>query len=196
MPVLIHDDTLDRTTDGQGLVSTRSFAELRALDAGGTAFEGRFTGERIPSLGQVIDAVHGRCLLLVEIKQPEIAPIVVDLLRRTDALAWSMIWSFHLQTVVAARALEPRLPVALLSPPLHGPPESLLATAQSHGFAGVSVHYTSIDAGLVQAAHGQGLQVYTWTVDSPADQRRVAAAGVDGIVSNVPAVLREAMASA
>src|SRR6266516_311988 len=67
VPVLIHDATLDRTTDSSGRVSERSFADLRRLDAGAQGFEGRFRGERIPALAEAAELTRGRCLLIAEI---------------------------------------------------------------------------------------------------------------------------------
>lgn len=193
VPVLIHDATLDRTTNGSGPVSALSFDGLRWLDAGGTGYEGRFAGERIPSLAEAVALTRGRCLLVVEIKQKGIAEQVIEVLRRADAIASSMIWSFDLLTVAEARKLEPLLPGALLSRPLAVAPDSLFEAALQSNLSAVSVHYTSVDAHLVRAAHLRGLTTYTWTADEPADQRRLAAAGVAGIVTNVPEVLRQAL---
>ena len=194
VPVLIHDATLDRTTNGRGPVSALSFVELRQLDAGGAGYDGRFAGERIPSLAEVIELTRGTCLLIVEIKQEGIAASVIDVLQRAGAIPWSMIWSFDLLTVAEARKLEPLLPAALLSPPLAVGPESLFEAALRSNLSAVSVHYTSVDADLVRAAHLRGLTTFTWTADEPADHRRLIAAGFAGIVTNVPAVLQASLA--
>jgi glycerophosphoryl diester phosphodiesterase len=194
VPVLIHDATLDRTTNGSGAVSALRFDELRRLDAGGTGHDGRFAGEPIPSLAEVVALTRGRCLLVVEIKQPGIEERVAEVLHRAEAIPSAMLWSFDLPTVAAARKLEPLLPGALLSPPLHVGPESLFAAALTSNLSAISVHHTSVDAALVRAAHLRGLTTYAWTADDPADQRRLAAAGVAGIVSNVPEVLRGSLA--
>lgn len=194
VPVVIHDATLDRTTDGHGPVSAQRYEELRRLDAGAASFDGRFRGEPLPSLAAVLDAVAGRCLLIVEIKQHLITGRVIDVLREAGALPWSMLWSFHLPTVAAARRLEPGLPAALLSPALpETGREALFDAALRHNLNAVSVHYTSVDTAFVQAARRRALTVYTWTADEPSEQRRLAAAGVAGIVSNVPALLRKAL---
>ncbi|MGI8553874.1 MAG: glycerophosphodiester phosphodiesterase [Dehalococcoidia bacterium] len=193
IPVLIHDDTLDRTTNGSGPVSALRFAALRRLDAGSHGFAGRFAGEQIPSLAEVVELTRERCLLIVEIKQPDVAALVVEVLRQADALPLSMIWSFHLPAVAEARRLEPLLPGALLSPAPANGSDGLFRAALRENLSAVSVHYTGIDAALVRAARLRGLTVYTWTADDPDDQRRLAAAGVDGIVTNVPAVLAEAL---
>lgn len=194
VPVLIHDRMLERTTDGSGLVSALSYAELCRLDAGCKSHDGRFAGERIPSLAEAVELTRGRCLLIVEIKQPGIAASVVELLRAKDAFPWSMVWSFDLETVAAVRRLEPLLPAALLVSGAESDPSALFQTALRHHLNGVSVHYSRVDGALVRAAHLRGLCLYTWTADDPDDQRRLAAAGVDGIVSNVPETLREAIA--
>jgi glycerophosphoryl diester phosphodiesterase len=192
VPVVIHDATLDRTTDGSGPVSALTFAQLRHLDAG-RGFEGAFAGERIPTLGQVLDLVAGRCLLAVEIKQQGIAGLVADLLRRADALSSSMVWSFDLATVAEARRLEPALPAVLLTLPLGGDQTAMLDPAVSNHLAGISMQHAGVDAALVDVAHQRDLRIYAWTADEPDEQRRLAACGVDGIVSNLPRVLQRTL---
>jgi len=193
VPVIIHDPTLDRTTTGTGLVRQMPFEGLRRLDAGRLGFNGRFAGERIPSLTEVVEATAGRCLLVVEIKQPGIAPLVVDRLRSANAIAGVMVWSFDLETVAEVRRLEPDIPAALLVPPGTLDLPSTLSAALRPHLSGVSLHYRSVDRDSVDAAHLHGLSVFAWTADEPAEQRRLRDFGVDGIVSNVPDVLAKAL---
>ena len=199
VPVLIHDETLDRTTDGSGPVSALTFAQLRALDAGARYAAG-YAGERIPALHEVVDLAAGRCLLVVEVKQKGIADLVVDVLRRAGSLAWTMIWSFDLDTVATVRRLEPLLPAAQLlearAVAAAGDRVRHLEMALANNLAGISVHHAGVDAGLVRTARLRGLSVYTWTANDPDEQRRLAACGVDAIASDVPAVLQEALGAA
>ncbi len=195
VPVLIHDETLDRTTDGSGRVSDLAYAQLRALDAG-DRYAGAFAGERIPSLREAIDLAAGRCLLVIEIKQRGIAGPVVNELRRADALASAMVWSFDAETAAVVRRLEPRLPAALLALPPAGDAAALLEAALTRHLAGVSLRCDGVDAALVRAARLRGLCVYAWTANDAQEQRRLTTCGVDAIVSDVPALLRQTLQQA
>jgi glycerophosphoryl diester phosphodiesterase len=191
VPVLIHDATVDRTTNGSGAVADMTLAQLRALDAGSQTFEGRFAGERIPTLAETLDLTRGRCLLIIEIKAEGIEREVIEVIG--DAAGDVMSWSFRPDVAARMRELAPAIPCALLSPELTGPPESLFDRALRKGQQGVSVYHTSVDAALVRAATLRGLSVFTWTADEPADHVRLADAGVAGIVTNVPDVLMRAL---
>jgi glycerophosphoryl diester phosphodiesterase len=191
VPVLLHDETLDRTTDGHGPVAERTLAQLQALDAGGDAFAGRFRGERVPALADVLDLTRTTCLLVVEIKQRGIEQAVADVIRRANAAGSVMLWSFHAEVVSAARAICPEAPAARLAGMIGGDAAvTLLNDTVRRNAQAVSVFGASLSPSLVRAARLRGLGVFTWTVDVPAEQARVATAGVDGIVTNLPDVLR------
>ncbi len=196
VPVLIHDDRVDRTTDGTGLVNDLTLAQLKALDAGARSFDGRFSGERIPTLAEVLDLTRGFCLLVIEVKQQEIIRDVAAVVRRLNAAEHTMIWSFHSDVVAAARATMPEAPVARLWSGLSGDAASLIEETVRHNAQAVSVHYATVDEALVARARLRGLTVYTWTPDEAADQARVAAAGVAGICTNVPDVLDATLSAA
>lgn len=196
VPVLLHDDTVDRTTDGTGRVNDLTLAQLKALDAGGVTFDGRFAGERVPTLAEVLEATRRRCLLVIEIKQRGIEQAVVSVVRRANAAASTMIWSFHAEVVAAARVLAPEVPAAQLWSGKTGAAASVIAGAVRRNAQGISAHQSVVDAGLIRSARLRGLSIFTWTADEPADQARVAAAGVDGICTNYPDVLRTTLKKA
>jgi glycerophosphoryl diester phosphodiesterase len=193
IPVLMHDDRVDRTTDGTGLVRDLPLDQLTRLDAGARSFNGRFAGERIPTLAEVLDITRDACLLVIEIKQRGIAEDVATIVRRLDARERTMIWSFDSDVVAAARAIMPEVPVAQLWSGVTGDATALIERAVQRNAQAVSVHFSVVDAALVNAARLRGLTVYTWTVDEPSDQVRTAAAGVAGICTNLPDVLKETL---
>jgi glycerophosphoryl diester phosphodiesterase len=119
---------------------------------------------------------------------------VVDVLRRADALTAAMAWSFDLDTVAAVRRLEPRLPAALLTPPVSAP-GPMLETALMSDLAGIAMRHDGVDAALVRAARLRGLSVYAWTADEPEEQRRLVACGVHAIASDTPALLQQTLAA-
>ena len=113
--VVIHDQNLARTTNGQGLVHEHSLAELQALDAGGW-FGPSFTGERIPTFEEVLDRIGRRVPLQVEIKgrTDGVTEATIAALRAHGLLLTSMITSFHLDLLPLVRALAPAVQIGAL----------------------------------------------------------------------------------
>ena len=178
VPVLIHDETVDRTTNGHGAIADLSLRQVRRLDAG---------GERVPTLREVLETVAGRALLVLEIKAVGIEEHVLDVVRRAKALDYCAVHSFWPQVVARVRELEPRMPCSLLTSGREVKDwGQLFAFALSLGAQGVAVNHEVVTPALVRAAHLRELRCSTWTVNRRDDVRRVAAAGVDAITSDYP----------
>lgn len=178
IPVLMHDPTVDRTTNGRGSVASLTLEQIRALDAG---------GEPVPTLAEALELARSGALLIAEIKAPGIEGAVAEAVRRAGALAEVMVWSFFPHVLTAMREAEPRLPCALL---LTG--EALARWSEMRelavrlGAQGVSVFHQGLEAPIVRGARRSALAVYAWTADSGPEIERLLALGVDGIVSNYP----------
>ena len=178
-PVLLHDSTVDRTTDGGGEIAALSLRQARRLDAG--------EGERIPTLREVLREVAGRALLVLEVKPAGIEEEVLAVVRRARALDWCAVHSFLPRVVERVRRQEPRMPCSLLTDGRRVVDwGQLFAFALSLGAQGVSVHHGVVTPELVRGAHLRELRCSTWTVNRRADVRRVYAAGVDAITSDYP----------
>ncbi len=192
VPVLMHDDTVDRTTNLSGPVREKTLAELQAADAG--------DGEPVPTLDQVLALVEGRLSVLCELKatpgSPEQDQLCVDevvaVIRRHNAEAWTAIHSFNPDMVERARRTEPRISAAIISPPVADEAaDRLLGALLKRNGQAVSVHHGAVDRALVEKAKRRQVTVWCWTADTEADWARVVGAGVDGIITNVPHRLRE-----
>ena len=183
IPILMHDDSVDRTTDGRGTVASLTLAELRKLDAGARSPFEAFRGQKVPTLTEALELTRGRALLIIEIKPPDIEEVVLEVVRQTGALDWAMIWSFHPSVVGEVRRREPRLPAGLLT---HSLSDAIAQQALELGAQGTGVYFQNLTEELVRLAHRKALAVHAWTADRPPDMRRLAAAGVDGIVTNFP----------
>ena len=192
VPVLMHDDTVDRTTNLSGPVREKTLAELQAADAG--------DGEPVPTLDQVLALVEGRLSVLCELKatpgSPEQDQLCVDevvaVIRRHNAEAWTAIHSFNPDMVERARRTEPRISAAIISPPVADEAaDRLLGALLKRNGPAVSVHHGAVDRALVEKAKRRQVTVWCWTADTEADWARVVGAGVDGIITNVPHRLRE-----
>ncbi len=179
VPVLMHDETVDRTTNGRGPVASLSWQEVRALDAGG--------GERVPSLEEAGRALAGHALLVVEVKAPGGEEAVAQAIEATVGLEGAQVWSFWPQVLAAMARVAPGLPRVLLVPLQAAAtwPQPL-EVARRVGAMGVSVEHEALDQGRVEEVRRAGLRLYTWTVDHEAHLARVLLLGVDGIVSNYP----------
>jgi len=186
VPVLIHDDLVDRTTNGTGDVRAMTAAQVRALDAGAQGFDGRYAGERVPTLAEALDATAGRAMLVIEIKQRGIEPLTVQTVRRLGAADRVMVWSFHPATVAAMRTLAPEIPCGQLWSERDPDPVRMCAVALAGNAQAVCPNWTFVDPLLMRRALFKGLRVFAWTADAPADIARLRGLGVDGICSNYP----------
>lgn len=179
-PVVIHDDTVDRTTDGSGRVRDLSLDDLRRLDAGG--------GERVPTLVEVLEEMSGRVALNVELKglgcvdpvHEVISDAVGDGLVSHDGL---LVSSFHLGMLEWMRALSDDVRLGVL---VGDAPGKVLEFAQRVGAHSVNPYHKRMSLEFVSSAHGLGLKVYPWTVNEPDDIAKAKAMGVDGIISDYP----------
>jgi glycerophosphoryl diester phosphodiesterase len=191
VPVLIHDETVDRTTDGSGNVHEMPLAVVRALDAGARQFAPKFAGERIPTLAEVLDLTRGKVLLQIEIKQQGIEREVVDAVRAAAAVGDCETHSFYPAVVRAMREAEPRMAAALLTGGDRVADwDDFWGFALSLGAQGVSVYHSFATPERVRAAQRRGLTFMTWTVDDEKDIASVIDAGVDSICSNFPDLVR------
>jgi len=174
--VVIHDERLERTTNGHGRLADHTFAQLRALDAG--------RGERIPTLDEVLDAVGGRAELVVELKGAETAAPVATLLRaRGPAADDVVVSSFDHVQLARMRALLPEVRRGAL---VGGVPLGYAAFARDLGAHSVHMSAEFLRAPFVDDAHRRGMVVWVYTVNRRDDAERARALGVDGVFSDVP----------
>ena len=197
--VVIHDDTVDRTTSGSGPVRRKTLAELRALDAG-ARFDAGFTGERIPTLQEVFDLVaENRAFVNVEIKTQSprgdgLEEKLVALIRRYGLEERLLVSSFNPFALWRMRRLAPDLPLALLYA------EDLRVHLRNRWFAFLS-HPDALNPSFRMATQehvrwvkSRGYRLYVWTVDEESEMRRLIALGVDGIITNKPDLLQQVLA--
>ena len=191
VPVLLHDDTLDRTTDLSGPVRDVSLADLARADAG--------EGEHVPSLEEVLDLVAGRIDVMCELKvapdRPEegtaLLDATLDVIRRRGAESWTAFHSFDHELVARARTIAADIEAAFIVAPMGGAGlQALAARAAEHGVGAISLFHAVVAPQAVEIAREHGLKLWAWTADASADWTRLADAGVDGIITNQPAALR------
>jgi len=180
--VVIHDDTVDRTTNGHGKVAEMTLAEIKRLDAG--------SGERIPTLDEVFAATAGRCELNIELKEAGCEAKVLAVMRKWNALGASMVSSFDWSALEAIRKLDPAVRIGVLA---EKDSPAMLERAVSMDAVAVNPRYDLVTPDLCARAHARGLMVLVWTVDVPEMMRMLVGYGVDGIMTNYPGRLRDVL---
>ncbi|MFN2225086.1 MAG: glycerophosphodiester phosphodiesterase [Anaerolineae bacterium] len=207
--VVIHDGTVDRTTDGSGAVHDLTLAELQSLDAGyrwtpdeGQTWPYRGQGIRIPALEEVFTAFPGMPMN-IEIKQaePTIAALLCRLIRDYDMADQVLVVSFHEEATKEFRDICPEVVTGttqnevivlfalsrLFLEGAYGPAAGAMQVPEYR--SGLHV----LAPRLVDAAHRRGLEVHAWTINDEADMRRLIDLGVDGIITDYPDRLLEVL---
>ncbi len=176
--VVIHDNTVDRTTNGRGYVGDLTLEEIRRLDAG--------AGERVPTLQEVINVVKGRAVLQIELKGLGVEDAVVDCIEANEVVDEVIVTSFRHSMVKKVKALNPQVCTGVLFVCL---PIDAARLAVDAGADALHANVNYIDAHLVEAAQLCGLKVRAWNTDDPKQMRWLIGLGVDAIGSNRPDLL-------
>lgn len=196
VPVVIHDETLNRTTNGRGLVIEHTLAEIRALDAG--SWYGRaFVGEKIPMLEEVIFAFGGRMFLNIELKNsylemPDLEAKTIHLIRQAKIQNRVLISSFHHGSMQRFHQMAPDIPTGLLYDCCI---VDVVAYAKRLGASAIHPFYATVRAAVVEEAHRNGLAVNVWTVNEPQEMKKLLDVHVDSIITNYPERLRQVLDS-
>jgi glycerophosphoryl diester phosphodiesterase len=185
---VIHDHTLERTTNGHGAVGAQAMSRLQELDAG--------RGERIPELAEVLELARGRVGVAIEIKSlpgryPGLEEMLVETLLDLRMVEDCAVICFDHRVIRKVRDLEDRVVVGALvaGRPLLLP--ELLAYSRAEVY---SPHWSFADDDVVATAHECGAVVGVWTVDDTSTLDAMLAAGVDAVYSNRPGVIAQALA--
>jgi len=180
--VIMHDPAVDRTTNGKGRVSSLTLKELEAMDAG--------KGEKIPTLDELIEAVKGKVGLFVEIKEPETVHDVVEHVTKAGMAANTTYVSFFHPSVLVAKQQSPSSRCGVIFSCDPADPTRLALDVKAEL---VLPNHLYTSERTVKEAHQRSLIVQTWTVNNSDDLARVAKWGVDGVASDYPNVIVEAL---
>lgn len=178
--VVIHDERVDRTTNGKGYVKDMTLDDLKGLDAG--------LGEKIPTLGKVLDLVKGRAGLIVEIKAPEAVEKVVQTIEEKRMVREAIVSSFDPHAVKRVKELNSDIKTCVLCS-FH-PLEAIRLTLKARAEI-LYLDHRYIDTDAVVEAHKHGLTIYSWATDDPNEAKRLIKIGVDGITTNKPDLLQK-----
>jgi len=186
--IVMHDETVDRTTNGTGAIRNLTFAEIRSLDAG--------KGERVPTLAEVLEVVKDRAILLIELKgegvEEQAVQTVKEMQEATDDFVLPQMdeqvifTSFHLDRIRKVKSLDSSLKVGAI---FGQPPADVCQQALDAGASGIGINYRNLRRELVEEAHQHRLDVRAWNPDTIPEMQAMIDLGVDGVSSNRPDML-------
>jgi glycerophosphoryl diester phosphodiesterase len=184
--VALHDETVNRTTNGQGPIQRMTLLEARRLDAG-SWFGSEFIGERLPTLPEILDfAKKHDVVFYLELKSDGFwggDHALINALRDSGEIPRVIVMAFDASILEGLRKIEPTLMTALL---YDGTIENPLEKALSIGARQIAVKGDLMTPNFLSEAHKKDIQLVCWTINQPAHMRLLAAAGVDGIMSDYP----------
>jgi glycerophosphoryl diester phosphodiesterase len=176
--VVIHDDSVDRTTNGTGLVSDLTLAEIRQLDAG--------EGHQIPTFQELLDLLRGKVMVLCELKgsfTPEATARAVINNKMQDQIIFT---SFHFGRIARIRQIDPVLQTGAI---FGQPTADALEQAVALGAISVGIHYQAMTIEFVEKARRLGLNLRAWNPDEEADIQRMIDLDPTGVSSNRPDIV-------
>lgn len=190
--MVIHDETVDRTTDGRGAIAEMTRNEVQALDAG-SWFSPRFEGERVPTLSEVIELVKPTPVnLLIEIKQGRGLPHgfekrLIQAIQEHNILSRVIVQSFNHAAVRKVKEENPSIATGALIDYRSPDPISEVKAA---GAETLALKSSLVTREVIEKAHRNGLRVFVWTVNKLARIRKMLTLGVDGVITDYPSRVR------
>lgn len=189
---VLHDATLDRTTDAKAVLKREKIkireipdATIEKLDAG-QWFDAKFAGEPLPTLAEALDVIQASSLTLLEHKDGS-AEDYLRLLRQKRLVGKLVVQSFDWEFLRHMHELEPRQVLGALGD--KELTDERLARIAAAGARIVGWKHTDLTGSLVCDLHARGYKVWAWTADEPADWQRLLGYGIDGIITDRPARL-------
>jgi glycerophosphoryl diester phosphodiesterase len=195
--VVMHDETVDRTTDGTGWVNALTLTELKRLDAG-SKFNLAYHSEKIPTLAEVFEAVGNKIIINVELKNfaspiDDLPDKVVSLIKKHGLERSVILSSFNPIALIRARFLLPKVPMGLLT--ISGLGNVTLRSRLVRFGPLLALHsaYGDVSSELVFAAHKLRTRINAFTVNQPEIMQRLFELGVDGIFTDDPLLAQKVL---
>ena len=182
--VVIHDETVDRTTDGSGPVTGHTLEELSRLDAG-SWLDAKFSGFHIPAFEQLLIRYKGRFHFHTEIKgrSPSLSQRTANLIRKHGMEEQVTITSFQYARLEEMRACAPELPAGWLVRDIN---DETISKAHKIGLSQLCPEAKTATPELVRRLHAEGFTARAWGVSTEALMEQVVEAGADGMTVNFP----------
>jgi glycerophosphoryl diester phosphodiesterase len=188
--VVIHDETVDRTTNGTGRIKSMTLSEIKMLDAG-SKFAPNFTSQKIPTLEEVFEAVGEKLFINVELTNyaspaDDLPDRVVALIKQHHLEQNILLSSFNFIALSKARSILSAIPVGLLA--ISGTAGAIFRSKLIRWDPLIALHPATIDVSLelVKSIHTTGSRLHVYTVNQPEEMQRLFEYGVDGIFTDDP----------
>ncbi|MCS7113323.1 MAG: glycerophosphodiester phosphodiesterase [Nitrososphaerota archaeon] len=177
IPVVIHDESLDRTIGVHGFVRDYTVDELRGLDTG--------LGEKIPLLSETLELVRDRIGFILEVKEVEASLPSLEMVEEMGMMKQVLFASFHVDVLKTITSSSRKAYLCLI----YSKPGGQLLEARGLGCIAVAPHYRLLSEKSVGLAHRLGLKINAWTIDDVETASRIAEIGVDAITTNKPDII-------
>lgn len=176
--VVIHDEKVNRTTNGRGFVKSYTFDQIRKLDAG--------KGEKIPSPEEVIELTEGKCGLVIELKEEGLEEKLIGLIKERKIEEKVIVISAYPPFLQTIKTLHPKLQAGIITKKI---PSDYLRIAKNLNVEYAFIRKDKLKKEYVDNLHNIGLKVGAWTVDNKRYLKKMLEIGVDAIASNKPDIL-------
>lgn len=177
--IVIHDEAVDKTTDGSGLVKELTLEDIKELSTD--------KGEKIPTLEEVLDFLDRKVKILIELKEKGLEERVLDMILDRGLEEDVIIVSFHEEALMKVRELNGKVETGLIYVRHKNP----LEKAKELGVKYLLPLYHFTHTSDVEKAHGEGLKVIVWTINKQEEVPKYIEKGVEGIASDKPDILNE-----
>ncbi len=185
--VIMHDDETDRTTGFKGKIAEMTLEQIEQLDAG-SWFSKDFTGEKVPTLSQVLEWAKGKIQVNIEIKSEGCEEEIVRLINKLDTKNETIVTSFHHEFLKKIKELDPEILTGALIGDVKDEKQldDIIAVCAPNA---LNPRYINISKSNVRWAHEKGMAVNIYTVNDTISMQRLIKFGADGIITNYPDVL-------
>jgi len=180
--VIMHDEKVDRTTDGTGYIEEMTYREVRKLDAG--KWKGNFKNVKVPSLKEVFGKIGNKITYFIEIKKATI-PTILKIIDDFKIYENVIICSFHIEYLLESKKLSPEIPVALITSFF---PENLSYLIKN-GISMVNILHTEMNDERFTQLIKRGILTTVWTVDKKEDMKKYLNMEIPVITTNCPDIL-------
>jgi glycerophosphoryl diester phosphodiesterase len=174
----LHDETVDRTTNGSGSIRELDVATIRSLDAG--------DGEQVPTLSEVLAVVQGKVQLLCELKGEGVEEAAVETVVTRGMEREVVFTSFDMRRIARVKRLGDRLLTGAI---LVDPGDEEIKRTVDIGVVGIGVYYKNLCLRVVERAMSAGIDIRAWNPDTLREQQAMIALGVNGVSTNRPDIL-------
>lgn len=190
--VVIHDHTLERTTNGKGDIISKNLSQLKQLDAG-SWFNLTFSNEKIPTLDEVLSLVDGKAIVLIEMKgdtiiYPQLPVLLANKLLKAKAVDWCIVQAFDIHLINKVHQFSPAFYCFYLIEN-----EAIQFDKRKHFYKAINPNFDLLNDELVKNLHDNGLKTFPYTVNKKEDMLRLINYNVDGIITDYPDILKKTL---